>query len=91
MYEFCITIGGVRRCFPVPTLIDRNVIHRPPPNNYPPFDLAVSVLLLTEAAGPSELSKQLNEVANAFIKQVQKELPKGVELMQTQAQEAQAA
>ena len=49
MYQFCFTIGGKRRCFDVPTLIDKNVIRRPPANNYPPFDLAVSVILLTEA------------------------------------------
>src|SRR5262249_6312397 len=80
MYEFCFTIGGVRRCFQVPSLIEPSVIKFPPPHNYPQLDLAVSVLLLTEAAGAGELSTKLNEAANAFIKQVQKELPKGVEL-----------
>ena len=91
MFEFCINIGGVRHCFPVPTLIDQNVIRRPPPNNYPPFELAVSVLMLTQVVPASALSKQLNEVAHSFIQQLQKDLPKGVELVQTKGEHAATA
>ena len=91
MYQFCFTIGGKRRCFDVPTLIDKNVIRRPPPNNYPPFDLAVSVILLTEAVPQSELSKQLREVATSFVQQVQKDLPKDIELVESKERATQAA
>jgi hypothetical protein len=80
MFEFCITIGGQRHCFQVPAMIEPSVIKRPPPNNYPPFELAAAVLLLVEAAPQSELAKQLSGVANSFIRQVQAGLPKGVEL-----------
>ena len=85
MFEFCITIQGVRHCFPVPTLIEKRAIKPPPPNNYPPFELAVSVLMLVEAVPSSEFSKQLTDVATRFIQQVQKDLPKGVELHQANA------
>ncbi len=86
MYEFCINIGGVRHCFPVPTLIDQKMIKRPPPNNYPPFELAVSVLMLAEVMPASPFSKQLTQAAHAFIQQLQKDLPAGVELVKTQSQ-----
>jgi hypothetical protein len=66
----------------VPSLIDRDVIKRPPPNNYPPFELAIAVLDLVSVVPNSELSKQLTEVATQFIQQVQKGLPKGIELVQ---------
>jgi hypothetical protein len=82
MYQFCITIGGKRHCFPVPSLIDRDVIKRPPPNNYPPFELAIAVLDLVSVVPNSELSKQLTEVATQFIQQVQKGLPQGIQLVQ---------
>lgn len=85
MYQFCITIAGKRHCFPVPTLIDREVIKRPPPNNFPPFELAIAVLDLVSVAPNSELSKQLTEVATHFLQQVQKGLPQGVELVQEKA------
>ena len=85
MFEFCFTINGQRHCFRVPAMIDRSVIKVPPPNNYPPFELAAAVLLLVEAAPHSELAKQLTGVANSFIHQVQAGLPKGVELHRAQA------
>ncbi len=85
MYQFCITIAGRRHCFPVPSLIDRGVIKPPPPNNYPPFELAIAVLDLVSVVPNSELSKQLTEVATNFIHQVQKGLPQGVELVQEKA------
>jgi hypothetical protein len=85
MYQFCITIGGKKHCFPVPSLIDRALIKRPPPQNFPPFELAVAVLDLVSVVPNSELSKQLAEVATHFIQQVQKGLPQGVELVQEQA------
>lgn len=85
MYEFCINIGGQRHCFPVPLLIDIDKIHIPKPHNYPPFELAIAVLQLTNALPPSELSKELSTVATRFIQNVQKELPQGVELAQERA------
>ena len=54
MYQFCFTIGGKRHCFDVPLLVDKNLIHRPPPPNYPAFDLAATVVLLTEAVPQSD-------------------------------------
>ena len=91
MFEFCMNIGGVRHCFPVPTLIDPNVIRIPKPHNYPPFELAVSVLMLVQAVPASELSKQLSEAAHGFINQLKRELPKGVELVHSQGEHAASA
>jgi len=84
-YQICFQIGGKKHCFPVPTLVDQSVIHRPPPNNFPPFELAVSVLDLVQAVPTSELSKELTQVATRFIQETQKDLPKGVELVETKA------
>jgi hypothetical protein len=39
----------------------------------------------------SELTKSLSEASNRFIQQVQKELPKGVEITKTTALEGQEA
>lgn len=91
MYQFCFTIGGKRHCFDVPLLIDKNLIHRPPPPNYPAFDLAATVVLLTDAVPQSELSKQLREIATNFIQQVKKQLPKDVELVESKEHASQAA
>jgi len=85
MYQLCITIGGKRHCFPVPSMIEPGAIRKPPPNNYPPFELAVSVLELVNAVPTSELSKELADVATRFISQVQKGLPQGVDLVQERA------
>lgn len=82
MYQICLQIGGKKHCFPVPALIDQSVIRRPPPNNYPPFELAISVLDLVQAVPASELSKELTQVATRFIQEAQKDLPKGVELVE---------
>jgi hypothetical protein len=81
MYQFCFEIGGQRHCFDVPTLIDKNLIRRPPPNNLPPFELAVSVLQLIEAVPQSRLSSELSEIANRYIQQFAKTLPKNIELI----------
>ena len=85
MYQLCVNIGGKRHCFPLPSLINRGQIHVPPPNNYPPFELAISVLELVNAVPDSELSKELSQVATRFIQQVQKDLPQGTELVATEA------
>jgi hypothetical protein len=85
MYELCIIIGGTKHCFPIPSLIDQEAIHIPKPHNYPQFELAVTVLQLIQALPPSELSKDLSEVATKFIQNVQKGLPQGVELVQERA------
>ncbi len=81
MYQFCFEIAGRRHCFDVPTLIDQNVIKRPPPNNLPPFDLAVSVLLLVDAVPPSELSSELSHIATRYIEQLANRLPANVQLI----------
>jgi hypothetical protein len=80
MYQFCFTVNGHRHCFDVPTLIDQHLIRVPPPNNYPPFELAVSVLMLVDAVPPSELSAELSKVAQRYIQHVAKGLPAGIEL-----------
>ena len=67
-------------------MIDKNLIRRPPPNNMPPFELAVAVLTLVEEVPSSDLSKELTQVATRFIQQLQKELPKGVELVPAKTQ-----
>jgi len=85
MYQLCVNIGGKRHCFPLPSLINRGQIHIPPPNNYPPFELAISVLELVNAVPDSELSKELLQVANRFIQQVKKDLPQGTELVASEA------
>jgi hypothetical protein len=81
MYQLCINIGGTRHCFPLPSLIDPIHIHVPPPNNYPPFELAIAVLQLVNVVPESELSKELSQVATRFIHQVQKQLPQGTEII----------
>ena len=90
MYKFCITIHGERHCFDIPLLIDKSVIKRPPPNNYPAFDLAATVLVLTEAVPKSDLSVQLAQVASNYVNQVKAGLPKGVELTQVKESSATA-
>jgi hypothetical protein len=86
MYEFCYTIHGVRRCFPVAALIEDidRIIHRPPPENMPELELAVTVLQLVKTLQPSignsEFSAKLEGLSRSFIKNVQEGLPKGVEL-----------
>ncbi len=87
MHQFCFTINGERHCFDVPTLIDQQFIHKPPINNLPPFELAVSVLLLVEAVPHSALSAELSQVAQRYIQQVKNGLPKGVELVAAQQAE----
>ena len=81
MHQFCFTVNGQRHCFDVPTLIDQQFIRKPPINNYPPFELAVSVLQLVAAVPHSELSAELTNVAQRFINQVKGGMPKGVELI----------
>lgn len=96
MFEFCYTIHGVRRCFPVAALINdiNRIIHRPPPENMPELDLAVTVLQLVQAIQPaignSEFAAKLESVSRGFIKNVQEGLPKGVELHEVTQQTARA-
>ena len=85
MYQLCITIGGKKHCFPLPSLVDRQYIHKPPPPNFPQLDLAISVLDLVSVVPESELSKELSQVATGFIQQVQKSLPAGTELVEERA------
>jgi hypothetical protein len=81
MYQLCVNIGGIKHCFPLPSLIDTSHIHIPKPTNYPPFELAIAVLQLVDAIPDSELSRELSKVANKFIEQVRNELPSGTELV----------
>ena len=90
MYKFCVTIHGERHCFDIPLLVDKSVIKRPPPNNYPAFDLAATVLMLVEAVPKSEFSTELAKVATNYINQVKAGLPKGVELTQVKERSAAA-
>lgn len=90
MYQFCFTINGHRHCFNVPTLIDKNVIRKPPVNNLPPFELAASVLLLVEAVPVSPLAIELTQIATRYIQDLAKGMPKGVELVAGQAEHAAA-
>ena len=87
MWEFCITISGKRHCFPLPVLIEKIHLPGPGPVNFPELELATAVLQLTKAVQPSvgrsQLAHQLDEVADQFIKQVQKGMPQGVELKET--------
>ena len=85
MYQLCITIGGKKHCFPLPSLVDRQYIHKPPPPNFPQLDLAISVLDLVNAVPESDLSKELSQVATRFIQQVQKALPQGTEIVAEKA------
>jgi hypothetical protein len=81
MYQLCITIGGKKHCFPLPTLVDRQYIHKPPPPNFPQLDLAISVLELVAVVPESDFSKELSHSANRFIDEVRKGLPAGTELV----------
>jgi len=89
MWEICITIHGRRHCFPIPVLIEKIHLPGPGPVNYPELELATAVLQLVKAVEPhaakSELTKKLSETATQFIQQVQKGLPQGVELRQSEA------
>ena len=80
MYQFCFMVNGVHHCFDVPVLVNPVNIHVPPPNNYPPFELAASVMMLVDAVPHSELSAELSQVAERYIAQVAKGLPEGIEL-----------
>jgi len=88
MWEFCITIHGQRHCFPIPVLIEKFHGPGPGPVNFPELELATAVLQLVHFVQPngasSPFTKQLNEVATHFIEQVQKGLPQGVVLTQTE-------
>jgi hypothetical protein len=87
MYKFCFTINGQRHCFAIPALIQ--IIHRPGPINYPPFEIAIAVEELVKLAPASEFTRQLGALAHDFIASVKKGLPAGVELVA--AKESQAA
>ena len=78
--RFCFTFGGKRHCFFIPLLVD-HPFRKPPPNNFPELELAATVLEMVRVVGPSELSKQLSDVATRFVGNIQKQLPKGVEIV----------
>lgn len=95
MPYLCLTINGYRRCFEIPLLIDKLQIKPPPPNNYPPFDLALTVQELIKVIRPlapnSPVVKQLDEVSSNFIREVQAGLPNGVEFFHGQAAQEETA
>ena len=78
--KICFTIAGKKYCIYVPLLVQWPPI-KPPPRNFPELELAATVLELVRAVGPSELSKQLSEVATRFVGNLQKQLPQGVEIV----------
>jgi hypothetical protein len=83
MYQICFYVNGVKHCVPVPAAIDRD----PVSPNWPELELATSVLQLVErvkaVVKDTELTRALTTASTHFIQQVQKELPKGVELTAT--------
>jgi hypothetical protein len=79
--KICIIINGKKHCFDVPLLVDRDIFKRPPPpENFPELELAATVLEMVHFVGASELSKQLSDVATRYIGNLQKQLPKDVEI-----------
>ena len=84
--KICFTIAGRRICITIPLLVV-GPLKPPPPNNFPPFELAATVLEMVRVAGPSELSKQLSEVVTRYIGETQKQLPQGVEIVIQQTAE----
>jgi hypothetical protein len=88
MYEVCFKINGIEHCFPVPELIDIDL--KPPDPNFQELELAIAVERLVEKVKPvvkeTELTKALTAASTGFIQQVQKELPKGVELHKAEEQ-----
>ena len=89
--KICITIAGKKHCFDVPLLVDLSAFKRPPPNNFPPFELAATVLEIVRVAGRSELSKELSNVATRYIENLQKQLPKDVEIVTAEHTAAQTS
>ena len=84
--RICFKIAGKRICIQIPLLVV-GPIKPPPPNNYPPFELAATVLEMVRVVGTSELSKQLSDVVTRYIGTVQKQLPDGVEIVMQQTTE----
>jgi hypothetical protein len=88
MYEICFYINGVKHCIPVPALIGPEI--GPINPNYPELELAIAVEQLVERVKPvvreTELTKALTAASTRFIQQVQKDLPKGVELTKAKEQ-----
>jgi hypothetical protein len=86
MYKMCLTINGVKHCFDIPVMINRDF--RPIPPNFPELELAITVQQLVDMVKPAvrdtELTKALTVASTRFIQQVQKELPKGVELIEAE-------
>jgi hypothetical protein len=56
MYKLFVNLGGTKRCFPLPSLIDAAHIRIAKPTNYPPFELPIAVLQLVDAEPDSEVS-----------------------------------
>jgi hypothetical protein len=87
--RICMTISNKRHCFDIPDLVNQDYFHRPPPPNYPELELAATILQLVEHIKPAvrdtEFTKSLTELSTRFIQKVQEGLPKGVELITTQA------
>lgn len=95
MPHFCFKILGQTHCFEVPLLIDKLQIKPPPPNNYPPFELALTVLELVKVIQPlapnSSVVKELHNVSLKFVREVQAGLPEGVEFTHEHAAQERGA
>lgn len=92
MPSLCYKINGQKHCFEIPTLVDLSHIHGPGPINFPQLELAVTVMGLVqsvEKTRKSELGTKLLDVSNAFLQEVRKGLPQGVELTEDRPQVAQ--
>jgi hypothetical protein len=89
MPSLCYKINGQKHCFEIPTLVDLTHIHGPGPINFPQLELAVTVMGLVqtvEKTRKSEFGTKLLEVSSAFLQEVRKGLPQGVELTEDRPQ-----
>jgi hypothetical protein len=89
MPSLCYKINGQKHCFEIPTLVDLTHIHGPGPINLPQLELAVTVVGLVqtvEKTRNSEFGTKLIELSNAFLQEVRKGLPQGVELTEDRPQ-----
>lgn len=95
MPSLCYKINGQKHCFEIPTLVDLSHIHGPGPGpiNFPQLELAVTVIGIVQAVEKtgrkSEFAAKLLDVSNAFLQEVRKGLPQGVELTEDRPQVAQ--
>ena len=82
--KMCMPVHGVKHCFDIPELVDRDFFHKHPPNNMPELGLAGTILSLIDFIRPqvrdTEFLAKLNEVTMTYINNFKEGLPKSVEL-----------